>query len=564
MDLVGFSVRKYRSIIDAHRLPVGRTTILIGKNNEGKSNLLAALATAMTVVNELPNSRLVGARLQIGYRARGFYDWDRDFPVQLQGSEPDGESAFRLEFRLSEQERADFKTEVGSNLNEDLPIAITVGHSYPRFRVVKRGPGSKTLNAKRSEIAAFIGKRVDFTYIPAVRTADAALDVVRRMVDEELRSLQHNEDYRRAVTAVAELQRPIMEAMSNRIGDALREFLPSIRSVTVEAPEHARYRALRRSVDIIVDDGTPTSLERKGDGVQSLAAIGLLRGINPSGRDLILALEEPESHLHPNAIHRLRRVVAELAKQHQIVLTTHCPLFVDRMDIGSNIVVGENRATPATTIAEIRDLLGVRASDNLRHASLVLVVEGESDKKALGALLRDRSDTIRRALDENSIAIEPLAGAGKLSYKLTELQNAICDYHCFLDNDDAGRRAVKDAVDAGLLEPAHYQLAALPGRTSSEFEDLIDRAVYQSSVLAEYGVDLTLKPFKGRDPWTTRIERAFLAHGKLWNEGTERRLKALIAEAVKASPANALGGQGTVIDALVTALERRIGPADET
>lgn len=47
MKLVEFSVKNYRSITDAHRIVLQNKTVLVGKNNEGKSNLLTALNTAM-------------------------------------------------------------------------------------------------------------------------------------------------------------------------------------------------------------------------------------------------------------------------------------------------------------------------------------------------------------------------------------------------------------------------------------------------------------------------------------------------------------------------------------
>jgi predicted ATPase len=96
-------------------------------------------------------------------------------------------------------------------------------------------------------------------------------------------------------------------------------------------------------------------------------------------RHTVIALEEPEAHLHPSAIHELKAVLQELAKTKQIVLITLCPLFVNRARIAANIIVENNQARGAESIAEIRDILGVRAADNLRHAELVLIVEGMED-----------------------------------------------------------------------------------------------------------------------------------------------------------------------------------------
>ena len=47
MQLVSFSVTNYRSITAAYKLSVRQSTVLIGPNNEGKSNVLRALVTAL-------------------------------------------------------------------------------------------------------------------------------------------------------------------------------------------------------------------------------------------------------------------------------------------------------------------------------------------------------------------------------------------------------------------------------------------------------------------------------------------------------------------------------------
>lgn len=47
MQLVAFSVTNYRSITKASKLPFRQKTVLIGPNNEGKSNILRALVTAL-------------------------------------------------------------------------------------------------------------------------------------------------------------------------------------------------------------------------------------------------------------------------------------------------------------------------------------------------------------------------------------------------------------------------------------------------------------------------------------------------------------------------------------
>lgn len=553
MRLRAFSVSNYRSITRANALPVADSTVLLGQNNEGKSNLLSALATAMTIVSSLAKGRLIKGRIRLGLH-RKIYQWDADYPISRQEAHPDGESVFRLEFQLTEEERSEFKTAVGSNLNESLPIEIRIGRRDPSFKVIKKGPGSKTLNRKSQEIAAFIGGRVEVTYIPAVRTAQKALSVVQDMVSRELATLEDRVDYQRAVKKIADLQNPVLQKISKQIQNALQEFLPNVASVDVSVSERVRFAAMRRNVEVTVDDGTPTALARKGDGVQSLAAISLLRGTNPTKRQSILALEEPESHLHPRAIHRLRSVIDELSRTHQVVLTTHCPLFVDRVNTETNIVVTGSKATPAKSLDEIREVLGVRASDNLRHASLVLVVEGSSDARIVRTIASSHSAVLRAALKSNTLAIEHLHGAGKLTYKLSELTNALCNHHTLLDNDDAGRRAGDAALAEGLTTTANVNYITCPGMANSEIEDLIQRDVYADWIDQTFGVDIRKPTFRGNRKWSDRMSRTFEAQGKQWNKANSLRAKDGISEIVANAPHGAL--IETKTGALVSLLER--------
>ena len=82
MRLISFSVQKYRSITKAEKLPLSDLTVLVGPNNEGKSNLLQALVTGMRFLvpqeSERYNRRL-GPRAAYA-RSQGRYSWPRDSP----------------------------------------------------------------------------------------------------------------------------------------------------------------------------------------------------------------------------------------------------------------------------------------------------------------------------------------------------------------------------------------------------------------------------------------------------------------------------------------------------
>lgn len=271
MKLVSFSVTNYRSITTASKLPIRQSTVLIGPNNEGKSNILRAMVTALEVLRGLGNIRIMRGRLRhSGYLMKDTYEWSKDYPITLQKKTPNGESVFDLEFTLTADEIEQFSAEVKSNLNGTLLTRLTLGKGEPGFRVLKRGPGAAALTKKAEAVAQFVAKRIDINYIPAVRTAQSAHRIVDEIVEKELSVVEQDESFEKALEQVAKVQAPILEKISRGIEETLREFLPKIKKVQVTISEEERYRALRRSCQITIDDGTPTLLARKGDGVQSL------------------------------------------------------------------------------------------------------------------------------------------------------------------------------------------------------------------------------------------------------------------------------------------------------
>lgn len=164
MKLLNFSVSNYRSITQAHRVSLSETTVLIGKNNEGKSNFLKALDVAMTILQQ---HAIVGRRGgvlpgRISRRDDSNFYWERDFPITLQMRKGSTQTVFRLEFLLEAGEIELFRKSVGSNLNGSLPIEVKIGKdNKPSIKVVdKRGRGATSLNEKSGRIADFIGKNI--------------------------------------------------------------------------------------------------------------------------------------------------------------------------------------------------------------------------------------------------------------------------------------------------------------------------------------------------------------------------------------------------------------------
>ena len=238
--------------------------------------------------------------------------------------------------------------------------------------------------------------------------------------------------------------------------------------------------------------------------------------------------------MHSGAIHTLLQVLQGLSEKNQVIITTHNPLFVQRNHIASNIIVDSGKAKVAKSIADIRNVLGILPSDNLSNARYVIVVEGEDDKIALQKILPAMSGLIKSMLESNQLIIKPLGGASKLSSELYNLTQSLCKYVVLVDNDRAGVEAKQKAIDKNLLKESQARLVSCQGLKESEFEDCLNKAVYERAIIEEFGIEsLKCKEFQNNNKkWSDRMREVFQVNGVGWDEKKESKLKLVVANSI--------------------------------
>ena len=207
----------------------------------------------------------------MGWRVRESmrYHWSNDCPLKLQKSADSG-SKITLEFELAEKDILEFRAGIGSTLNRPLPLTVLFAKASATVSIVKPGRGGKALNAKSAQIAQFLASKIDVLYIPAVRTAGSAVQIVEELVAAELAKIESDPKYQQALAGISALQRPVLEELSKSITATMREFLPNIKQARIVIPEQDRSFALRGISSISLDDGVETDIGVKGDGVRSL------------------------------------------------------------------------------------------------------------------------------------------------------------------------------------------------------------------------------------------------------------------------------------------------------
>lgn len=496
MKLTSLTIKNYRSITDAYKIKIEDYMILIGKNNEGKSNILKAIQLAFNIMKNYSRiSRVFIPSMQ--------YDFNEDFPISLQNNRRIRikKTVFKLEFELTDKECDEFFNKYQMHLSKDFSINIEINNQTASLTMPKKGKNPRNYARLVRNACDYISDNIFVQYIPAIRVQRDSVEVVDSLIDFELSSIK-DEKYLDAKKIVDDYHRDKIEQLAEKLKKPLKEFLPNLKNIKFETRERGGYN-FRREIEIFVDDGVQTSLKKKGDGVKSLFSIALLSKVE-SNKMRIILIDEPENHLHPDAIHYINSVISELSKNNQIIISSHNPIFVDRLKIGNNIVVENGKAIPATKIDDIRKNIGVRCSDNLTYSDYVIVVEGPTDKNMLEKYL-DYYPELNRLLKTNRISIKNIGGTHNLIPEIYSLDRYLCNYLILLDNDSAAKEAINILKQTINVDESKIRKISVNGKYSTELEDLYQEIAYRD-ILMNKGIDISSDLFKNKSlKWSDRV-----------------------------------------------------------
>lgn len=553
MRLSEVTVSNYRSIVKQTRFAVGDLTTLIGPNNEGKSNLLRALALGMQLIERwstLPD-RLSGKEEISGTDALMFmrssqyrrnqrpddevqgYNWARDYPLQKQTTKGALPTTIRFLFELDETEVQPYLEATGIRNNGYLPIELKLGRTSISLGIVKPGRGAATHRAKAREIARFVKNGVTFVSIPAIRTGRQAQTLVNDLARIRLQSVARSEEYVLLANQINALRRAAVGEIATGLTESVQRYLPSVANIEIETADIASADAV---ADLVIDDGTSTSIDNKGDGIKSLVSMALLHQLaseRSKSQSIILAVDEPEAHLHPASVHELHTLFAQISQDQQVILATHNPIFVNREHVSSNVLVRANEARPAQSVEQIRTAIGVQLHDNLESAEKIVLVEGLTDTQILPRLLLETNAEWRQALSNASIAFKPVKGVGRTRSHIQREKSTLCQIFVVVDGDVAGRQEAARIVEERHLPQKNVFILSDGMRRNSEIEDLLEPTIYLHALTTKFGRNFTPSHFKNRSKkWSDNFEAAAIALGVAIVDTTIDEAKIVVADAV--------------------------------
>lgn len=556
MQLTYISIQNYRSITDAYRLDLSELTVLLGKNNMGKTNIIRAINLGMDI---LDNMSVLHKRKRI---PKQFYDWHEDFPILLQHAKrPKTKStSIRMDFTLTESETIEFQRVTSSLINGNLSIYIEIGEDNSiKVTVPKKGKNASAMTTKIVVISQFICERFGVQYIPAVRSEDDAYKSILGLVDDELASV-NDEKYQEALEYIEEIQNKCLNSLAKKVKEPLNTFLPEVKQIELYKAYEGRSlgSSLRRSINIDIDDGVRTSLSNKGDGVKSLVTIAMLSQLSTKGQRLII-VDEPENHLHPEAVHFIDGVLQNLSEKHQVLISTHNPIFVNRNNISANLIVDAGKVVKASKIEEIRTTLGIVCSDNLLDADYVIIVEGPSDEEILRKCISE-DDELKCLLNNKTLIIRNIGGTHNLKAEAYSLQQMCCNYIFILDYDSAGKAAASLIKSTLSIPEEKIRFFMKQNKKDTEIEDYLEPTIYKE-YLGEKSINIEDAVFKNQSiKWSDRINRICVSVGIDFTSKMEAELKEYISHnLVKAPISECMTKEGyTSIQGILSAVKNDI------
>lgn len=465
------------------------------------------------------------------------YDWERDYPLFARGRRGASQSTvILLEFELDENEQVEFKTATGISTNQRLPIQVTLSRNKTSLTILKQGKGSHDKRAR--EIASFVADRVTILHIPAVRTGETAKAIAEEILATRRRSVLRSVEYEDLIARIRELDQAAVAEVEDVLMATLTRFVPGTQSVSLQVRDLTRSAILE---DIQIDDGVSTSIGTKGDGIQSLAALALTlewtrSRSRPEGK-LIVAVEEPESHLHPGAVHEVRAVLQGIAETQQVIVTTHSQALVNRANIRQNVVVSNRGAQRAETIEDLRVSLGVRLSDALASTEVIVIAEGWLDEKILPPLLAQRDPEVDEWVVDGRVTFESAGSGSKIYARALAARSILTQPVVVFDGDEAGIQDVDRLQVDGIIDPTCVVQIKRNGLKYAEMEDMFLLPAYIDGVEKAIGFTLSTRQRRTLDQnrsgaWSERLTSILDAAGVASPKPIVKRAKHAVFESI--------------------------------
>lgn len=248
-----------------------------------------------------------------------------------------------------------------------------------------------------------------------------------------------------------EIEASVLDVASRTV-EKLREMAPELANeLTPRFKDKPKW-----TFNFTLDGENGIPINKRGSGVRRLILLNFFRAeaeklVSVTHRNVIYAIEEPETSQHPNYQVMLMRSLLTLAAQpnRQIIVTTHVPALAGLIPVeGVRYVTKDGRGAPIIkmpddgVLQEAAESLGILPETGMERAKAVVLVEGKCDVTFLrhAAKVLKGSGSLRFDLEEAGIVPILIGGCGSVKHWVTlNLADDLGLPWCvFLDSDRGG------------------------------------------------------------------------------------------------------------------------------
>lgn len=429
-------IKNYRSIEEL-KLNLGKCSIIVGKNNSGKSNILKAI------------DLVLGEKYYIKLTKNDFYNRDENREIII-----------RLTFRnfMPEElkkieENIKFKVQVDSEWFSPDDIKRFLRHENKITMEIRALPNQ---NSKKIFFGGIPYKYfsnelkdsiVGTLYIPAVRDPSNILKVTEYSFLNKLLNIM----YKQADSVQKKALEDALSKATEKCKEMFDIYEQDLDRITKSIIEHNGLKfamlpsdsnSLYKKLELLLDDGVETELEFKGSGIQSVVIISLFKLYSDlKAGNALLLIEEPESFLHPQANRHMAKILHEfcIKDNMQLIIATHSPNYLQSSNVKDIILLDKKELkTKSTQIDGISDETKLKRELNVSNLELffadkVILVEGETEKILLPAIAKQISK--RYDFDKMNYSIIEVGSKANLDIFIELLTKFNIPWISLLDKD---------------------------------------------------------------------------------------------------------------------------------
>lgn len=442
MYLKEVHLKNFKSFQD-NKINLNNINILVGKNNSGKSNLIESID------------------LFFNYRKK-YRTINLDNYLFKNTSKKSTKLKFSITciFKANKKIKIDVSRRVKTfepiNANNELRIRFSHNKSKQRLYSSNTYEIYNYSSAKYIRLSSIEFNRIfnnfEFLYIPAFRdfSNEHILEEIIGKLFDKSSAIKRNKIKLSLTKVKTNITNNIINSFTKDFNNLIdNDFFGKLElDILFKLNDRKFIQDILKSSSPVLTDDVQTDINDKGSGLQSFIIIWLYNYLSKlSNKKLILAIEEPEAHLHPTAQKNLMKGINTIFKSdnNQIIVTTHSPFLINSSKFESIISI-QKTSRAKETISNIKqiksdffdtnDLNYFQRNLNIEKKDIffsdhIILVEGTSDQLVLNHFLK----LYGFDCNFNNCSIIPVYGKGNFKFLVKLISAFGLSYNLIFDRD---------------------------------------------------------------------------------------------------------------------------------